>query len=1223
MTSPARTGSRAFAILAAAVVALSQAAVGASAAPTGAPPSTDTTQLTPSCPSLAASAPGPQTPLPSVQVAGPAAIGDLHQVGQKLITVEYSSKTLVTVDTADNSVTSRPLATTDAEPGKTAIDSTGAFYVLRYPFTIVKFDAGGQQVWSYTTSEPLLGLFVLGQGANARVGATFRDRAGAMMLTLAGAPVGELPIRGDGFAQTADGGLLATDRGRYVRSYDSTGTPTLVVGDQHVNNDPSPSGGPLHFYQLGGATRLPDGRMLVTDTLHGVMLLSPEGLLIGAVPPQQISSAGLTQLSNVVVIGDYVYLATGARFTNSQYVTRILLSDLLSRVRWDSAGSGSLGVGAGLSTPFQGNYVPPGATPVVRAVFDPWWGSVSGGLTLCWTIRNQDQLRTGDAGETGRLPGSQWSLGGTGTLLPLPTGLDPGAYKIDASLLNAGQLVSSTEMIMTIGAAGQRLSMSDLPPGADFGGPAPARGVALTDELGTRTFRYQLDWRRLLDSGTGQPLDFSYYDSSISAGSAEASRRGDTFIVQLGQGGPERALVDNSTWGTRVAEVVAHFKGVVHTWEAWNEPNLTYGSPADYVAKVLAPMYRAVKSVDPTATVVGGSACGVALDYWKGIVAAGGLDVMDVAGIHPYPGHNRSWEEQGSIPQLKELRKLLVRGGNPVPIWITELAWWSNGAANFLRQADDSSRALLWMAAIGIDKWAYFIPEGGWGNDGVTFSTIENDDFVKPSALALMTTTSELAGRRFLGEYALGVPSAYALRFGPRAGDPSSGELLVAWTDDVDLPFVLSGDTPTRPVLAVESLGATQQLSVAEPARLTLTGSPVFLAVQGAGQLFLKPTETFADDLAAASQGGSATASTSQSANPASRAVDGDAGAAGGGDLPGTPAWASQSTDPDPTLTVSLGHAQTIDRLIVSTHSIGSIVPGLRDYEVQVQADTSSAWQNVASIRGQFWERQKLVTFPPRTVSNIRVIVRSVNCTGTNESGVPPVYWGIDPAAPASALCGQAVITELAAFAPGGTTEARLPVAVTVTAPSSPQTIGGSFQIAALVRGLAGGVAGRPIALTRDGTVIATGTTSATGSWTVATTAVRPASYAVRVAGDAAYLPAASRTVAVHTVAHSRAVMQVARSFTRRGGAAVIVGRVTWGPRLTALPNASLQLWGRSARGWNLLAVHRTNSAGRASFSVRRVSSIRYYVVTFRGLSTTSAGWIRPSRSPSRAIRLV
>ena len=215
-------------------------------------------------------------------------------------------------------------------------------------------------------------------------------------------------------------------------------------------------------------------------------------------------------------------------------------------------------------------------------------------------------------------------------------------------------------------------------------------------------------------------------------------------------------------------------------WEAWNEPNITYGSASEYVTNVLAPFYRAVKAADPTATVVGGSVVGISPDYWRQIVAAGGLNYMDVAGIHPYTGHNRSWEEDGALDQLSQLRAVLKRGDQPVRIWNTEQAWWSDGPFNFLAQADNSARAMLWMRAYGIEKWGYFIPEGSWGNDGVTFSTVQTGGFVKPSALALMTTSAQLAGRPFLGTEDVGVPSAYAMRFGPRPGDASSGELLVA-----------------------------------------------------------------------------------------------------------------------------------------------------------------------------------------------------------------------------------------------------------------------------------------------------------------------------------------------------------------------------------------------------------------------------------------------------------
>src|SRR5581483_8779822 len=97
----------------------------------------------------------------------------------------------------------------------------------------------------------------------------------------------------------------------------------------------------------------------------------------------------------------------------------------------------------------------------------------------------------------------------------------------------------------------------------------------------------------------------------------------------------------------------------------------------------------------------------------QGIAAAGGFKYMDIAAIHPYTGHNRSWEEEEFPAAFNSLRALMAaNGAAAMPVWITELAWWSDGPNDFFGQADRIARAQLWMHALGIPVWAYLVPQG-------------------------------------------------------------------------------------------------------------------------------------------------------------------------------------------------------------------------------------------------------------------------------------------------------------------------------------------------------------------------------------------------------------------------------------------------------------------------------------------------------------------------------
>lgn len=962
----------------------------------------------------------------------------------------------VTVYAADGAQIIRfQVPQSDADKGQIALDVDGNVYLVRYPVGLVKYDLRGREVWSRAAGAGS-SVFTYGAGNGAGVGLVSFTSANSTLFGLDGTARGSAEVWGTSFTLSADGGVVAGQDGRYVRSYDSTLTSRSVVGDSARQGDPDPDGAPMHFTGLGSSVRLPDGRLLVGDSERGIMVLSPDGFVTGVMPAGRLDAVGMVESAAIGLLGDQVYVSTGYRWSRGQFVSRLPLAEVLS---WATGAqpqdSPRLGLGAGIVSPYAGGYVPAGKPAEIRLRFDPSWKDRSAELSVCYQIRGSNDLRNGSPGVLGSLPVSTLTFSPDGDLLPLGT-LPAGPYQIDASLLKRGEPMARTRMHLAVSAPGQRLDLATLPPGGDAGGPGPARGVALADVLGTGLHRAQLDWNVLLRNGRTAPVDVSSYLAPFAAAAAQAQTRGVTFEVQVGQGGIEKELVADGSWGRRVGEVVAQLKGSVRVWEAWNEPNNTYGSPADYVTQVLAPFYRAVKAEDPAATVVGGSTLNVSLDWWRGLVAAGGLQYLDVAGVHPYTAHNVSWEEDGTVEQLRQLRALLVKAGQPVPIWNTESAWWSNGSGSFLAQGDSSARALLWSRALGIDKWAYFIPEGTWGNDGVDFSAIRLGGAVKPAALALMTTSSELRGRPYLGEVAVPAPSAFALRFGPPVNDPGAGELLVAWSEGLQQDVVVQG---TAGVLRVTDVyGDARKRSFTGAETVALDSAPRFFSSTG-GQLGLRPVQNYGANLTA---GGTARSSSARTGAPASGVLDGSAASW----------WQSDVGDAAPSLTVTM-RASTVDRILVGTHSLTGVLPGVRDFDVQVRSGPDRAWSTVAEVRDVFHRRQRLVSFPPTTVGEIRVVVRAINWSGYND-GDKPDFWPTDQASltdPRSDWYGPAVLSDVSAYAPAGTATAPpAPTSPVVTLVSPLRaTLGALGQHSVTVTNLTAAADRRPLTIAFDG----------------------------------------------------------------------------------------------------------------------------------------------------------
>jgi hypothetical protein len=887
-----------------------------------------------------------------------------------------------------------------------AVDPRGGLYVENGATKLVKLSAAGAVVWTVSSPRPIEGIFGHELGGKWVVGAT--EQGGpARLYDSAGRYVGTRPVTGSVFSTAPDGGLVTTDT-YYVRSYNRELRPVFTFGGAGRARVAVP--GEFDFYQLGAAVQLRDGRYLVADATRGLELFSREGVLLGTTSSPQL--AALNQASSLQVIGSTLYLEDGGQYSQSQTVARIALRDVVRQaLDWDGALPG-LGIGAGVRLGALAGYFAPGQSPTATAVFDPWWKEHSG-LRLRYTVRDRAQAQSG-GGRTHWVALTDARIE-HGVPLRLPAAV-PGPYEIDVHLYQGHTAISAQCVDYSIGAPGDTLNLGTVP---DFNSSAGANGAALANAFGTGGVRISLDWSQLLPDGTSGPTDFAAYDSEIAAAAQEAAAEHVVLSVQIGSGGPEKAFVANGTWASRVAQIVEHWKSEVHYWEAWNEPNATYGPPSAYVQNVLEPFYNAVRGADPNAKVIGGTVVGMDLGYWQGIAAAGGFRYMDIAAIHPYTGHNRSFEEQGFPAAYQSLRALMAaNGAGSMPVWITEIGWWSTGPEDYFDQGDRLARAQLWMHALGIPVMEYLDAQGTWTTGGLDFSLINGTTIVKPAALAAMVESSQTAGRQFEGWLATGMPMTYAEQF----GSGSAGTTMVAlWTDDVSLRSVIrlaQGSDPNATL--VSEYGAAKSVSLAGGLDVTLDGGPQYLVLPAGDSVSVASPEAFGSDLALASNGSTATASSSTQWNPVAGAIDGDATAGNVGDLAGSPAWGSNYGDPAPELTVTFPEAERIDRVLLATSSIGSTMPGIRSWNVLVET-AAGRWRRVAAYRNLFYDRAALSQFPALLARAVRIQVEAVNFGGY-AGGAKPWFWPSSTAAAATQpndyAYGPAIIRELMVYGP-------------------------------------------------------------------------------------------------------------------------------------------------------------------------------------------------------------
>jgi hypothetical protein len=912
------------------------------------------------------------------------------------------------------------------------IDPSGDIYLSSYYGKRVdKFSASGLLLWSVDPSSGNpTGIFSAGIGSKFRIVVSLvqNTKSSVVLDQATGMPSGTFPLVDNGFVtQEVNGDLLYSANG-YVETVGPDGEVLSTFGAAHIEGNGVHTGSGVQFYYPAQAVQGPDGTIYTADPISTVEATSPAGLLRASTTlGGHLSFGGW----NFVLVGSTFYFQSGPPFNSSgDAISSFSLVDLQSYLTAPQAPSNKLGWGAGLSTPASGNYFPIGTAPAVTANFDSWWVAQASHLTLAYSVESAATLATGTvpAPNVVVLPTSATGLASFPLTLPA-SDIVPGPYEVQASLVDTSTspptTLGTTCMPYMVGAAGNRLDLGSLPAGAGSGGPADPRGVALDAQLGLSGHRSLtvVDWGSVLPNCDAKaPMAPSCGPSAMTFAGVStdpykaaylSAKNHVAYWIQVSGGDPtSTALVASGLWQVDVAALVAHFATVpsgcancapVTTWEPWNESNNTgWPDGGTYATSVLKPFYTAVKSVEPNATVIGGSTLEPVTRWWQQLVTAGGLAWMDVAGIHPYTGSNDAFEEDGMQSQVHQLQAMLAGK----PLWFTEVGWWSDGDYNFLGQAASVARSLIWQKVLRVPVENYFFDEGSWGNSGVSFSMLQASntvDYVKPAALASMASSGILAGRPYRSMPDTGIPLAFRADFGPAGG--GSTALTAVWTDGLPVTATVTFTDPSggsHPLTVATQYGATTTTQAATDTAysLPLTGNVTYLTYPAGDTLTVGPTETYGPDLASAGSGATAAASSGNAA----AAIAGQAVGYGQG-------WTSAFGDTTPSLTVTLATTSTIDRVVVDTQSVGSTATGLRDYTLSAN-EPGIGWTRLATESGQYRDHALQFSFPPVAASALRIDVAEVNFGGYYGGGIPP-FWS-------PSVAGSAFLHSLQAYAGTG-----------------------------------------------------------------------------------------------------------------------------------------------------------------------------------------------------------
>lgn len=200
---------------------------------------------------------------------------------------------------------------------------------------------------------------------------------------------------------------------------------------------------------------------------------------------------------------------------------------------------------------------------------------------------------------------------------------------------------------------------------------------------------------------------------------------------------------------------VERYRGKIHVWEVWNEPNSpvfwTDPSVSAYTA-LLRATHSAVKSVDPGATVLlGGPAGGqsgvnATSSWYAGLYANGAKGFFDAANMHPYPATFAEGPASGEMRHIAAVRATMSEHGDAhLPIWATEIGF-PTGGWNSVTEAQQAAFAVglhdNWVAATGSQRgplMVYALRDMTYKapDREAHFGTVRDDFTLKPAYEAL------------------------------------------------------------------------------------------------------------------------------------------------------------------------------------------------------------------------------------------------------------------------------------------------------------------------------------------------------------------------------------------------------------------------------------------------------------------------------------------------------
>lgn len=183
-----------------------------------------------------------------------------------------------------------------------------------------------------------------------------------------------------------------------------------------------------------------------------------------------------------------------------------------------------------------------------------------------------------------------------------------------------------------------------------------------------------------------------------------------------GNAAPPKNIED---WRNYVRTVATRYKGKIHYYELWNEPNgfkrFYHGTLAEML-ELCREAYQILKEIDPTITVVSPSATGdwgssPGVDWLDEFLSRGGGDYADIIGYHFYvmPG-----PPENMIPLIQKVQAVMAKHGQEdKPLWNTECTWLGDRRFSAEESAAYVARSYIINWAMGIQRVYWYAWDSG------------------------------------------------------------------------------------------------------------------------------------------------------------------------------------------------------------------------------------------------------------------------------------------------------------------------------------------------------------------------------------------------------------------------------------------------------------------------------------------------------------------------------